>query len=361
MSGSPSPLATAPATPSAPVRMQADSPNLDLLRTFAVLVVVFSHLPIITDLFSSNHSGQGALGLLGVVIFFVHTSLVLMLSLERQTQTMGRALRASTFYIRRAFRIYPLSILLVVVVTLIAGLQGHPTDLKLFFSNLFLVQNLAGTESTPGQLWTLPYEVQMYVVLPLLFSLLLANAKRASRLVGALWFASAVLVLATWKLGWNYHLIIYLPCFLPGILAYTLLDREATLSPLWLAAYVAPMAFILPWLQVRGIHSNLIAWPVCLGLGLLIPRCREVKQRHLIVFGKLIARYSYGIYVVHTLCMDFWFEAVPRVYRPVQYVGALASIALLSFAVYHLVEKPFIGFGSRLAKLYPKYLGQWAA
>lgn len=67
------------------------------MRSVAVLCVVIAHgltylgLPAIA----------GWSGITGVCFFFVHTSLVLMFSLERDPEV-------GSFYLRRMFRIYPL-------------------------------------------------------------------------------------------------------------------------------------------------------------------------------------------------------------------------------------------------------------
>ena len=90
-----------------------ESTNLDFLRSVAVLLVFFSH-------FFSLLLGKGEkwgflfhLGQLGVLMFFVHTCLVLMWSLER-SNFQGWRLFVS-FYIRRAFRLYPLSVVCVLL------------------------------------------------------------------------------------------------------------------------------------------------------------------------------------------------------------------------------------------------------
>ena len=55
---------------------------------------------------------------MGVLMFFVHTSMVLMLSLER-TRLSGRALFGA-FYLRRAFRLYPFSMACVISAMLVS-------------------------------------------------------------------------------------------------------------------------------------------------------------------------------------------------------------------------------------------------
>src|SRR5687768_17561235 len=95
----------AAALPMAP----SGSPKLDVLRTVAVLTVVCSHLWF--KQLSIAHLGRA-----GVLLFFIHTSLVLMFSLERQDARTGGSFLL--FMVRRVFRIYPLAILVVLAVYL---------------------------------------------------------------------------------------------------------------------------------------------------------------------------------------------------------------------------------------------------
>src|SRR6187551_3001765 len=134
-----------------------DSPNLDLLRSFAVLTVMIDHLVptmirhgmAVPAWFSAItvHIGQS-----GVLAFFVHTSLVLMYSLERMAvHHSGRDL-VTRFYVRRAFRIYPLAlvcILGVLALNLPSNTWREPTPVtgRIIVANLLLVQNLWTKES----------------------------------------------------------------------------------------------------------------------------------------------------------------------------------------------------------------------
>ena|SRR5579862_1827427 len=152
---------------------RSDSSNLDIIRAVAVLSVFCAHLH---DVVAGNNQGVLAwhFAQMGVLIFFVHTSMVLMLSLER-TQAGGRAL-FGPFYLRRLFRIYPLSIFCVTCAMILNRSPEVSVSVRHwrwpeYFANLSLTTNLTYTDAMVGGLWTLPLEVQMYVTLPFLFLL----------------------------------------------------------------------------------------------------------------------------------------------------------------------------------------------
>lgn len=93
------------------------SANLDLLRAIAVLLVLVQHLCKRMYVDRIGWIATSSLGHFGVLLFFVHTSLVLMYSMDRSGLTGPSLLK--NFYIRRIFRIYPLSILTVLVAFLL--------------------------------------------------------------------------------------------------------------------------------------------------------------------------------------------------------------------------------------------------
>src|SRR5579863_866318 len=144
-----------------------ESPNLDFLRSVAVLFVLCFH---VLFLFEHRHSPYVArlgffhsIGHWGVLIFFVHTSLVLMLSLERQQTRFPGKPSYLPFLVRRVFRIFPLSIFIVVIVTAlalpvgqIAGGRFEAVHLRWtgIVSNLLLTQNLSHTDSVLVPLWS---------------------------------------------------------------------------------------------------------------------------------------------------------------------------------------------------------------
>lgn len=96
--------------------------NLDVLRAIAVLGVLTNH----TANALAGHALPWAdwMGRAGVQAFFVHTSLVLMGSMEKDGAPQ-RGGWVGSFYIRRAFRIYPLAIVVIAIVLLLHVPSGE--------------------------------------------------------------------------------------------------------------------------------------------------------------------------------------------------------------------------------------------
>jgi peptidoglycan/LPS O-acetylase OafA/YrhL len=332
------------------------SANLDLLRSVAVLLVLAQHLQN-RHLFG-NLSNTG-IGIFGVLLFFVHTCLVLMYSMER-SGLEGFAL-VGNFYVRRLFRIYPLSILAVltaVALHLDSGVNGAAglahTDLipaGRIVSNLLLVQNLVKPGSIINVLWSLPFEVQMYLFLPFLFMWMGAKRSPVRRLL-ALWMLALCLAMAWSHLAnqgplanvmGRLSIVAYVPNFLPGIIAFALPHVPRIKSFLWLP-------FLLLLVAIYMIRPGMAAgWVLCLILGLSIPYFAEIQTGWLRALSNRIATYSYGIYLSHQFCI--WFvsdrlASFPLWSRSLVLISLLAGIPIV---LYHTVEKPMIRIGVDLA------------
>ncbi len=339
--------------------INADSGKLDVVRSLAVLLVVISHLPLtkhISDLiFGMNKINVHLVGVFGVGIFFVHTCLVLMASLERQTLDYGSKKRFQTFIIRRVFRIYPLSITTVLSLTLISYLfSNNKIDLSQVLSNLLLIQNITGDISVPITLWSLPYEVQMYLCLPALYLLITRYKNHAFSLILFLWFASVVFIGALSAIHQNYQLILYLPAFIPGVLAFTLLSRKTSdrLLPSYVPAiYIIFVSLSLPLLAYAGVHKHLLLWLACLALGILLPYSSEIISPAVKTISSKIAKYSYGIYLVHVPMISFSFEYLKAHSSLLQWIIFILGTVSISYLAFHLIENPGIQIGKRVAKL----------
>jgi peptidoglycan/LPS O-acetylase OafA/YrhL len=316
------------------------SPNLDILRALAVMCVFFSHLykaylNAQTDL--SSH-----LGMLGIILFFVHTSLVLMQSLERNGVTERSMLKQ--FYLHRIFRIYPLSITCV----LLAYTLGGPWTTGQLLSNLALTMNLTYSEEMVRGLWTLPIEVQMYLALPFLF--IWFRDKPTYWLLG-LWMVSIPFAAVQPMVIGRLDVLTFVPCFLGGVIAWKLGSRNKISGWVWPLFLAGAISLWFLAGNEKGVF--LLRWPFCLAIGLAIPWFQESRIVWLNAAAKLIAKYSYGIYLTHIAAMDFAFRTMSHEPPPVQWIVLMVLVILLPLLAYHLIEHPMIQLGRSLTERRP--------
>jgi peptidoglycan/LPS O-acetylase OafA/YrhL len=319
--------------------------NLDLLRAYAVTLVVVSHLTIFYGL-----SSFAMLGSVGVALFFVHTCLVLMQSLERQPHSGSLFV---PFMIRRLFRIYPLSIGLLLVVVLFnipqheAVRHFYPVSYTLrdFVSNVLLTQHLFGTGvSIVNPMWSLSYEVQMYMLLPAIYLLVRRTTLRETF---GIWVVSVLLSAAVGKAVEHATLFTYTPCFMSGVVAYKMQQKKVgnrLSSWLWVVFLVA----LIPAFVALGQVSVALWWIASASIGFTVPFFKQCQWKPILEVAKRIATYSYGIYITHFFCMWVALEKLrgPAFFRLIVFFVMLAGV---SAAVYHLIESPFIEIGKRLS------------
>lgn len=330
--------------------------NLDVLRAIAVLCVLADHVFIAAT--APGNLAGGWLGRAGVLIFFVHTALVLMGSVERSGGTHDGWIER--FYVRRAFRIYPLAVAAIFFVLVLripphtphVGLVApyHEPDADTVLANLLLAQNLVSMRDVTGVLWTLPIEVQMYVALPFCFLVARRNARGvlvliAAGMIGAIAFRAELPIPGLWRLT----MLEFVPCFLAGVLAYALLRRRLG-RRMPAGAWFVAIALLLVAFSFARIQYDSLApqWAFCLSLGLVIPFVRELPRSAVTRVARVIATYSYGIYLLHIPAL--WIAFVPFGGAPVvvQWLIFAFLVCALPWAAYHLVERPGIRVGQRL-------------
>ena len=289
--------------------------NLDLLRATAVLMVVVFHVLLSLGMVAGRLGWLMGLGRWAVLIFFVHTSLVLMFSLERQSATAAFGWRHYlAFLLRRCFRLLPLStVVIATVVALdlpVASVHhGHFAAVHPgvggILANVFLVQNLTGTDSVMGTLWSLPFEMQMYLALPFAY----AHRRPARRpaihtAILAIWAVAAIASAVTTRFLHHLDFLSYVPCFLPGVMAFALhrataraaaVDRSFRSS-----SRRSPRIYVVTRVEP-------VAWLACLALGCAIPWFRDMPAGRLWRACHLVARYSYGIYLTHFILIWVFF------------------------------------------------------
>jgi peptidoglycan/LPS O-acetylase OafA/YrhL len=315
--------------------------NLDFLRSIAVMLVVFQH----TLLYTGRAYLVGWTGLTGVSFFFVHTCLVLMWSLERDPH-VGR------FYVRRIFRIYPLWIAVLVFVVLLriptsplfAPHFGFYMPLpREWVPELLLLFNLRFGAHVVGASWTLPIEVQMYLMLPYLFFFM--------RSVRKLW---PLLILDAFMILWGFYqyppnvanLPICIPYFMGGAIAYQLTKQVRPKIPGWI--FPIFIALLVTVAYRYGNYRN--SWFVCLILGLSLPHFHQMRWKPLLAFSHYLARYSYGIYLCHFVAIAVGFYYLQGHTLLVKAIGFFATLIVLPLLFYHLLEEPMIRLGAKIAK-----------
>lgn len=322
--------------------MKQVSPNLDLLRATAVLLVFVSHLP-----YTVGASWDlDFLGHYGVMMFFIHTSLALAMSLariERQNKNVVTA-----FYIRRACRIYPLSMLVVLLAFALRIPPWFHTpfvsgDPLYFWSNLLLFQNLARRPPAIGPLWSLPYEVQMYLVLP--FFYFLGKRLRNPVFLGLsglpVYLADRLL---SRKFGYP-PLFEYAPWFSLGMALHFTKARQHLPAPAYCAALALFVTAPFFWHDTLGDF-----YLAAVLFTLFFPRFRENSNRLLCGAAHYVARYSYGIYLSHAPILWFVSERIPNHTAGFRFTVFVLLMVGLPMVLYHGVEKPFIDLGIRLTR-----------
>jgi peptidoglycan/LPS O-acetylase OafA/YrhL len=327
--------------------MRPHDNNLDILRAMAVLCVLVDHCLLIFGIRAER------LGAFGVLVFFVHTALVLMMSLERLAASDAPYFRR--FYLQRLFRIYPLS---VVCVLIVAACIAPPAGMVI--TNLLLVQNFSAhpmTNVVIAPLWSLPYEVQMYLLLPLVFWTIRRWPKLLT--VAALTATAVVIPMVEQRLFMRpmaSTVTQFFPCFMGGIVAYVLRAKTRPILAwaLWPVAILAfGVAFHVDITYGGTLHIGLNARVMCLLLGASLPLFAETTARWLTRPAHLVAKYSYGIYLAHVpllwLCLGrLWF--LPG---PVKWALFSVSIAAVPVLAYHTLEAPMVALGRRLSSPHP--------
>ncbi|MGA2434525.1 MAG: acyltransferase, partial [Bryobacteraceae bacterium] len=340
------------------------SHNLDFVRACAVLLVMLSHL----FLFWGNHAWffvqPALLGPLGVMFFFVHSGCVNLFSIQRHVEKCGDHRLTLSFMTRRACRILPLSIVMVSLLYftnaptgsmhVMTIERGQHLGVRELVANLLLVQNFIKRDQLLGPLWSLPYELQIYCIFPLMF--LLCRKSISSQGLLFIWVTGAlanVLIAPRLEHFNSLHqyylvpnLLLYSLYFLPGIFAFRASQQTRRSLPFWLLPLLllcGAIAWMLTYDRLKGQF-------ICLALGLALPHFEETKTRWLCKASAWVAQYSYGIYLMHVPAMWIAFMVGRPLPLPAQWLAFVALTFGGSMIGYHLIEHPLIQAGNTLAR-----------
>ncbi|MDX3661615.1 acyltransferase [Streptomyces sp. ID05-26A] len=317
--------------------------GLDVVRGIAILLVMLRHA--FPDVF------PGA-GVVGVVVFFTLSGYLITGVLQRELQAKGRV-DFKRFYLRRARRLLPALLALVVVfavVTLVFDPLGERD--KLLRTVIVLVTftgNLPISGVSPAAFhgWTLATEEQFYLLWPALLAFARVRNRTGAVLVvtalGALAACTATLIWL-WPNADNAYALptSWFVCFVIG--AATRL--KLTTAPRWAVPIALTGLAILSVVPLRG-HAltYLVAGPAiaaCTAVLLLVwSKWEQVATpiRPLVALGVL----SYGAYLWN-YPLTLWLR--PELGAAAGPIAAVLTIVAAALS-WRYVEEPVMRRGSR--------------
>ncbi|WP_236648616.1 MULTISPECIES: acyltransferase family protein [Spirosoma] len=323
-------------------------PQLDSLRTIAVMLVVIYHwFPTGVGI---NRLPNGSMG---VMIFFVISGFLITRILldNRNRISLGKATVAGTyrnFFIRRVLRIFPLYYLVLTGVWLLipqhSDIDAHPLYYYLYGYNILLHQT-GNWSDVLSPFWTLGVEEQLYLVWPWIVLLTPRSAFR--------WVIGGMIVLGVLFRAYGYARGdidgLLTPASadafgLGALWAYVLVDRPAAegtvrkrlglIAGLAFAAFVGiqflPDDHLITVLFQRLVLSILALFIVShASAGIGGPIGQVLNNRILLYIGRI----SYGIYVFHMLVPG---HIVPILFRISNRLGVSLTLGYWSHRLFSL-------------------------
>ena len=359
-------------------------PELDGLRAISVLLVVSVHLH------DFETTWKWLAGWQGVTVFFVLSGyLITTLSLREEGQR--GALSLAAFYVRRSLRIFPLYYLTllaycVLIFALKIGpekrflLSGAMPYYLLYFQEIPFFYGLPGESGAVQhanipfyQSWSLGIEEKFYLVWPLL-AFVLWRGRSVLRLRGTLLVVVAfALVPPLFAVaGCEKAAAVFFPYYpiLAGCLVAILMHDRAWFDRLrflgsraWTVATLAIFVTLhLARPQLPADSPTLAylcdtAYAVAVSAFLVSVLMGEGRVQQALRWGPLVSigRLSYGIYLIHILCLN----VAQKVFQPhtgnvAVSVGAYLLTCAVSVGVAWclaaVIEKPCIEIGRRWSK-----------
>ncbi|HET8889728.1 MAG TPA: acyltransferase [Candidatus Angelobacter sp.] len=343
-------------------------PELDVLRGFAILAVMFHHVG--KNLPALHLLKMGTYGWAGVDLFFVLSGfLITGILLEAK----GKAHYFRNFYARRILRIWPLyyALLLFAFVLLPLALpslreqifqDAHPWESYIFFLQNLLCAKPIGFGPV-GVTWSLAIEEQYYLAWPFLVLILSPRALKFAA-IGAFTLSVTIRILQAFGL---LHLMLYTNTFsrLDGIALGSLLAVALPYANERTVRRVAMM--VLPSAVVAVVITEWIfgekTWFLYSGLALAFASilCLSInseplrRMRFLAYTGKI----SYALYLLHVPVFDLfrlprlrarleWFHS-PVANDLLLLVCMVTAVYLAASASWYFFESPILKLKRRFA------------
>ena len=352
------------------------------MRAIAILWVMLWHMhfALRPGIWSA---GPGHYGWMGVDLFFVLSGYLIGSQLLRP-YTRGSRPSIGGFYMRRAFRVLPAYLTVLLFYFAIPGFREapglSPAWQFLTFTENFRIDYL--NDQAFSHVWSLCVEEHFYLVLPLLILLLMRRpgfSKTIAVILGILCFGIAIRAYIYIHqvqvfpreddaFALAYVEKIYYPTHtrLDGLLVGVTLATIKTFRPAWwqramshgyllLVSGLALCAWAM-WLfsDRLSFSASVIGFPLlAIGLGLLIasslaPSSPLSKVRG---FG-LIAALAYSAYLTHKEIIHMVRIHLPRLVESRGWLALVVYFAfsfLVAFVLYLAIERPFLRLRERIS------------
>ncbi|MCI0556359.1 MAG: acyltransferase [Anaerolineae bacterium] len=354
-------------------------PELDSLRFFAFLLVLIHHAGY-SELIEA-WTTTAIYGWMGVDLFLCLSAFLFTRLLYAEYKETG-GINVKKFYLRRAFRIWPLYIFfLFLAIFLTIQREGWSESASIRALGMFtFIDNFMAAKFGYNNailysphLWTISYEEQVYLLIPwalLLFYrskssitvLILLGVASAGMLIRALMIIRQIGHPDIWVLPYTHFdsvlggIVIGLGVFdrflkkIPTILWFLL-----GVFSLWQVTLL-PNVTRIQWnlmltYPLVGIGASLILYSLTQGgLGII---SSLLRNRLLAYLGKI----SYGLYVYHKLGIFLAYRVTKQYVEPDRLLIYPATGLILSFIItvlisaisYQVLEKPFLRLKERFA------------
>lgn len=347
--------------------------GLDLLRIFAVILVLARHMHLPVNSFDGWLDVVQRGGWIGVDLFFVLSGFLVSGLLFSELKNRG-TVDIKRFLIRRGFKIYPPFWTFIFITIFFNALFNQDINARALFGELVFLQNY--TSSLWNHTWSLAVEEHFYFLLAgLLFTLIRTGGKTSVKIFPSVFvivaFGCLALRMATWKIYPEFmfkkhvfptHLRIDSLLF-GALLSYLVhffeLEKRISRIPTFLMVFVG-LGMLFPaflWPIEDTLSMSVYGFiTLYLGSGLLVlsaNRFPDSRSKTLRLLGYLGAA-SYSIYLWHMPVNKAltWLIDDPTNSGYWQYaMGYTVGSLVVGVAMAKLIEVPSLKLRSRL---YPK-------
>lgn len=328
--------------------------NFNLLRFIAASFVLYTHSFVLTTGKIEAEPLKLSLGItwgsIAVDVFFITSGFLIANSFFSRNNILA-------FTWARLLRIYPALIVATAFCTFVIGL-AFTTSTKIdYLSNIetyrFFLKNsslLLGVEyylpnvfsSLPykgavnGSIWTLPYEIKMYILLAIIGTVLNFSQKKLNRQLLNISFLCIAIIAVIVNIINHFNTLLSInfmqlfSMFFVGAAIYT------SQNNIYLSSRV--FFFLLILLALSLFHKNVFFVTYCIFIPYLVFYLAYVPAGKIRLFNK-VGDYSYGIYIYAFPVQQSIIALIPDISISAMILLSFVVTFILSFMSWHLIEK----------------------